>query len=257
MASLLDYEHLYGLIGYRLGHSFSRDYFNHKFEEEGVNAHYVNFELDDIGEFMEVVSEYPNLCGLNVTTPYKEQVMPYLASLDPDAEAVGAVNVIKFIRDDKGELVELRGYNSDTIGFGRSMEALITPSRDKALVLGTGGAAKAVCHALRKLGVEPQLVSRQKSASTVTYEELTRAMVATAKIVVNATPVGMYPNVDECPDFPYRFLGKEHLCYDLIYNPDETLFMKRSREAGAKVKNGLEMLLLQAFASYEIWNSKP
>ena len=254
METLHNIGNLYGLIGFPLGHSFSKDYFNHKFTGEGIDARYVNFEIEDVGMLMEIVSEFPNLRGLNVTTPYKEQVIPFLTSLDPDAEAIGAVNVIRLERDEKsGEVVGLRGYNSDVVGFGKSIEPLLNEHHKRAMILGTDGAAKAVSHALRKLGVEVELVSRRKSASTIAYEEITRAMVQSHKIIVNATPVGMYPHVDDCPDFPYRFLSKEHLCYDLIYNPDETMFMKRSREAGAETKNGLEMLLLQAFVSYEIW----
>lgn len=246
----------YGLIGHPLGHSFSKDYFNRKFENENINAQYINFDIEDINQLMELVSEYPDLNGLNVTIPYKEQVMPFLASIDDDAQQVGAVNVIKFIKDDKGELVALRGYNSDSPAFGRTMEPLLNESRKSALVLGTGGASKAVKHALEKLGVEVKLVSRRKSAATIAYEELTKAMVMQSKIIVNTTPLGMYPNVDQCPDFPYRFLTHEHLCYDLIYNPDETMFMKKCKQAGAEVKNGLEMLLLQAFISYEIWTQE-
>ena len=245
---------IYGLVGYPLAHSFSRDYFNQKFETEGINAQYLNFEIDDINHLTEIVSEYPSLGGLNVTAPYKEEVIPFLTDLDDNARAIGAVNVIKILRDSKsGEVVGLKGYNSDTLAFGQTMETLLTPQRHSALILGTGGAAKAVAQALDELGVATQFVSRRKSVSTVTYEEITRAMVAHHKIVVNATPLGKYPDIDQCPDFPYRFLTKDHLCYDLIYNPDETLFMRNSKIVGAQVKNGLEMLLLQAFISYSIW----
>ena len=181
--------------------------------------------------------------------------MPLLDELDDDARAIGAVNVIKFVRDTNGELLHLRGYNTDMDGFGHTMEPLLKPGMDKALVLGTGGAAKAVKYALERLGVTVQLVSRHKSAQTVVYRELTKSMVAEHHLVVNATPLGKFPRVDECPDFPFRFLGPKHLAYDLIYNPEETLFMRLAQEYGSQVKNGLEMLLLQAFASYEIWNS--
>lgn len=248
-----DIKTIYGLIGHPLGHSFSQGYFNNKFDSENINAEYRNFDIDDINKLMELLSEYPEINGLNVTIPYKEQVMPYLASIDSDAQAIGAVNVIKFIRDENGELQSLRGYNSDAPAFAQTMKPLLNSARTSAMVLGTGGASKAVKHALESLGIEVHLVSRRKSATTLAYEELTKAMVTQSKIIVNATPLGMYPKVDECPDFPYRFLTHEHLCYDLIYNPDETLFMKKSKEAGAEVKNGLEMLLLQAFISYEIW----
>lgn len=254
MASPLDCKNLYGLVGYPLSHSWSRDFFNRKFEAEDIDAQYLNLEITSIDQLMETIALYPNLRGLNVTSPYKEQVMPMLDWIDSEAAAIGAVNVICLDRDaETGELKQLRGYNSDVIGFGRTIEPLLTPARTQAMVLGTGGAAKAVTAALTKLGVGVQLVSRRKREQTVVYEEITRAMVAAHKIIVNATPLGKYPEDDLCPDFPYRFLGKEHLCYDLIYNPEETLFMRKSAQQGAETKNGLEMLLLQAFVSYEIW----
>lgn len=245
-------EKLYGLLGYPLVHSFSQTYFNQKFEAENISAQYINFEIPDIGMLMEVVAENENLNGLNVTIPYKEQVIPFLDEIDPAAKEVGAVNVIKFIRDKDG--LRLKGYNSDIIGFTDSIKSLLKPHHQSALVLGTGGAAKAVSYSLRKLGLDVQLVSRRKSANILVYEELTKNDLKTHKVIVNTTPLGMYPNVDICPDIPYRYLTPQHLCYDLIYNPDETLFLKNSRQAGAQVKNGLEMLLLQAFASYSIWN---
>lgn len=244
---------IYGLIGYPLGHSFSKGYFNQKFESEGIDAEYVNFEIPDVNLLLEIISETPNLCGLNVTIPYKEKVIPLLDMLDEDAEKIGAVNVIKIIRSRSG--LKLKGYNSDVIGFCDSIREYITPARNRALVLGTGGAAKAVCYGLNKIGVTTQLVSRHKSAKTLTYEELTKADMASHKIIVNTTPLGMYPHVENCPDIPYRFLTKVHLCYDLLYNPDETLFMKNAKQQGAITKNGLEMLLLQAFVSYEIWTN--
>ena len=245
-------EKLYGLLGYPLVHSFSQNYFNQKFGSENIDAKYINFEIPDVGMLMEVVAENENLNGLNVTIPYKEQVIPFLDEIDPAASEVGAVNVIKFIRGKDG--LRLKGYNSDIIGFTDSIKSLLKPHHQSALVLGTGGAAKAVSYSLRKLGLEVQLVSRRKSANTLVYEELTKNDLKNHKVIVNTTPLGMYPNVDTCPDIPYRYLTSQHLCYDLIYNPDETLFLKNSRLAGAQVKNGLEMLLLQAFASYSIWN---
>lgn len=243
---------IYGLIGYPLGHSFSKPYFNQKFEAEGIDAEYINFEIPDIKLLLEIISETPNLSGLNVTIPYKEKVIPLLDEIDEDAARIGAVNVIKISRTRSG--LKLKGYNSDVIGFCDSIREY-TDTRKNALVLGTGGAAKAICYAFEKLGVKPQLVSRHKSAKTLTYEELTKADIANHKIIVNTTPLGMYPNVNTCPDIPYRFLTKDHVCYDLLYNPDETLFMKNAAGQGAIVKNGLEMLLLQAFVSYEIWTN--
>lgn len=245
---------LYGLIGYPLGHSFSQSYFNSKFKAEDINAEYRNFELPDIGDLMELLSEEPLLDGLNVTIPYKEAVIPYMDKMDSVAAGVGAVNVIKFERG-KGDSLSLTGYNTDVIGFSESIKPLLTPERKKALVLGSGGASKAVNYSLRRLGVEPQIVSRTPREGVITYSDLTPGIMAEYLVIVNTTPLGMYPNIDRCPDIPYDLLTPRHLCYDLLYNPDETEFMKRAAANGAEVKNGLEMLMLQAFASWEIWQS--
>ncbi|MBR2161223.1 MAG: shikimate dehydrogenase [Bacteroidaceae bacterium] len=244
----------YGLIGYPLKHSFSRNYFNEKFASEQIDAEYVNFEIEDISAFMRIIDGNPNLCGMNVTIPYKEQVIPYLDGLDPaTAKRIGAVNVIKVIRE--GRRTRLIGYNSDVTGFSRSIEPYLDAKHKKALILGTGGASKAVLCGLEDLGVESTFVSRtKKSAEVLTYEELTPEIMAEHLVIVNCTPVGMYPNVDVCPNIPYECLTPDHLLYDLLYNPDETLFMKKGAAQGATVKNGLEMLLLQAFESWEIWN---
>ncbi len=244
----------YGLIGYPLKHSFSIVYFNEKFQSENIDAEYVNFEIPRIEDFMEVIDENPNLCGLNVTIPYKEQVIPYLDELDKDTAKIGAVNVIKIIRQPKGK-VKLVGFNSDIIGFTQSIEPLLQPYHKKALILGTGGASKAIYHGLLNLGVKPTYVSRtKKSDAVLTYQELTPEIMEENTVIVNCTPVGMYPKVDFCPDIPYEQLTSKHLLYDLLYNPDETLFMKKGQARGATVKNGLEMLLLQAFAAWEIWH---
>lgn len=244
----------YGLIGYPLKHSFSISYFNEKFQSENIDAEYVNFEIPRIEDFMEVVEENPNLRGLNVTIPYKEQVIPYLDELDKDTAKIGAINVIKIIPQGKGD-VKLVGYNSDIVGFTRSIEPLLQSHHVKALILGTGGASKAVFHGLANLGIEATFVSRTKKSNDIlTYQELTPEIMQEHTVIVNTTPLGMYPNVDACPDIPYDQLTPNHLLYDLLYNPHETLFMKKGMERGATVKNGLEMLLLQAFVSWEIWN---
>lgn len=242
---------MYGLIGYPLGHSFSQDYFNRKFEAENIDARYINFEIPEIEDFHKVINDNPNLCGLNVTIPYKQQVLSMLDEMDADAAEIGAVNVIKFIRRN-GKLI-LKGYNSDIIGFKDSIAPILSECHTHALILGTGGASRAVSYALRNLGVEPVLVSRSRRPGVLTYNNLTPDIMASHKVIVNTTPLGMYPNTDECPDIPYDLLTPSHLCYDLLYNPDVTMFMKRSSDAGAEVKNGLEMLLLQAFASWNIW----
>jgi len=244
---------VYGLIGYPLTHSFSMNYFNNMFESESIDAEYVNFEIPEIGDLMEVVAENPNLAGLNVTIPYKEQVIPYMNEMDDEAALIGAVNVIKLIRLKNGE-VKLKGYNSDVMGFQNSIAPLLNSKRNKALILGTGGASKAINRGLLNLGVEPTFVSRTPREGVISYADLTPEVMADHKVIVNCTPLGMYPDVDRCPEIPYNLLTPDHLCYDLIYNPDSTAFMKKSRAYGAEVKNGLEMLLLQAFESWNIWN---
>lgn len=252
-------ERIYGLIGYPLIHSFSRTFFNQKFNAENIHARYDNFEIPSIEDFPDLLRDTPKLAGLNVTIPYKEQVIRYLDDIDPLAARAGAVNVIKIVHGKKGRLSDnkrLVGYNSDVSGFTDSIRPLITDGRRKALVLGTGGAAKAVCVGFDMLGVEATLVSRSKRPGVLTYGELTPAIIGDHRVIVNTTPLGMYPHVDEAPDIPYGALTSGHLCYDLLYNPDVTLFMKHAHENGAEVKNGLEMLLLQAFLSWEIWNSK-
>jgi shikimate dehydrogenase len=245
----------YGLIGYPLGHSFSRNFFNEKFRSEDIDAEYVNFEIPSIKDFPNVIQENANLQGLNVTIPYKQQVIPYLDELNEDARQIGAVNVIKVIRPEKGK-VRLVGYNSDVMGFSGSIEPLLEPRHRKALILGTGGASKAVDYGLRKLGLEVKFVSRRKQEGMLTYEELTPEVMDDYKVIVNCSPVGMFPHTEECPQIPYELLTPNHLLFDLIYNPDVTLFMKKGKERGAIVKNGLEMLLLQAFGAWNIWNKK-
>lgn len=244
----------YGLIGYPLRHSFSIGFFNEKFKSENIDAEYVNFEIPTIKDFKGIIKENSNLCGLNVTIPYKEQVIPFLDELDKDTAKIGAVNVIKVIRQPKGK-VKLIGYNSDIIGFTQSIEPLLQPHHKKALILGTGGASKAVFHGLTNLGIEGTFVSRtKKSPKHLTYEELTPEIMKEYTVIVNCTPLGMFPKVDQCPEILYEELTPNHLLYDLLYNPNETLFMKKGQAHGAVTKNGLEMLLLQAFAAWEIWN---
>lgn len=243
----------YGLIGYPLKHSFSVNYFNEKFNSEGINAEYVNFEIPSIDELPDIIRNNPDLKGLNVTIPYKEKVISYLDEVDKDAQAIGAINVIKIVRQPKGKY-KLIGYNSDIIGFVESIEPLLEPHHTKALILGTGGASKAVFHGLKKLGIEAKYVSRTPAAGMLSYENITPEVMAEYTVIVNGTPVGMYPKVDFCPDIPYKYLTPNHLLYDLLYNPNVTLFMKKGEQHGATTKNGLEMLLLQAFAGWEIWH---
>ena len=219
-----------------------------------TNTSMLNFEIPSIEDFAEVIESNPELRGLNVTIPYKEQVIPYLDSLSPEANAIGAVNVIRITR--KGDKTHLKGFNSDVIGFTRSIEPLLERHHKKALILGTGGASKAVDYGLRSLGIETKFVSRTKRPGFFTYEEITPEIIKDYNIIVNCTPLGMYPNTDVCPTLPYEAMDSHNLLYDLLYNPDETLFMQKGKEHGAITKNGLEMLLLQAFASWEFWNGK-
>ena len=243
----------YGLIGYPLGHSFSKNFFNQKFAEEKIDAQYLNFEIPNIKDLKDVLSRNPELKGLNVTLPYKEQVIPYLDNLDETAKMIGAVNVIKFSKGLFGK-TKLIWFNSDIIGFQQSIQPMLDDSHRKALVLGTGGASKAVYFGLKQLGVEPIFVSRHpKTDNCIAYGDITPSLMEEYTVIVNATPLGMYPNIDTCPDIPYSQVTDKHVLYDLIYNPDETLFMRKGKEKGAAVKNGLEMLLLQAFASWNIW----
>lgn len=244
----------YGLIGFPLGHSFSKNFFNEKFENEDINAKYLNFELPNIDSLPEIIDMNPELKGLNVTIPYKEKVISYLDYISPEARAIGAVNVIRVTH--KGKDVILRGYNSDVIGFTKSIEPLLERFHKKALILGTGGASKAINYGLKSLGLETVFVSRFKRPGTIQYDEITPDVINEYNVIVNCTPVGMYPKVEECPNLPYEAMNSHTLLYDLIYNPDETLFMHNGAEHGATVKNGLEMLLLQAFASWEFWNGK-
>lgn len=242
----------YGLIGFPLGHSFSRNFFNEKFENEGIKAKYINFEIPQIEDLPEILASNPELKGLNVTIPYKQKVMAYLDELSPEAKAIGAVNVIRVSH--KGKDVVLKGFNSDVIGFTRSIEPMLEPAHKKALILGTGGASKAIEYGLKTLGLETLFVSRTKKENTITYEEVTPEIIKEYNVIVNCTPLGMYPKADTCPDIPYEAMDGHTILYDLIYNPDETLFLTKGVRYGATTKNGLEMLLLQAFASWEFWN---
>ena len=245
----------YGLIGYPLGHSFSISYFNQKFQDENIDAVYENYEIPNIDVLSEVLDMNPELSGLNVTIPYKEKVMPFLDSISPEARAIGAVNVIRVIH--QGKAIKLKGYNSDVIGFTKSIEPMLDKKwHKKALILGTGGASKAIDYGLRNLGLDTVFVSRYEKSGTIQYQAITPEVIKEYNVIVNCTPLGMYPKTEECPQLPYEAMDQHTILYDLIYNPDQTLFMKRGAKYGAQVKNGLEMLLLQAFASWEFWHEK-
>jgi len=241
---------LYGLIGRPLKHSFSKKYFTEKFEREGIKGcAYENFELSSIEQLPTILKTHPDLRGLNVTIPYKKEVLSFLHFGNEIVEAVGACNCIKI---DNGKLF---GYNTDVIGFRQSLQTFSKPHHKNALVLGTGGSSGAVQYALMQLGIAYKLVSRQKTGSTVTYNELDETILKTHTLIINTTPVGMFPNMDAAPALPYQFLTSQHLLFDLIYNPGKTLFLKKGEEQGAAISNGYQMLLLQAEESWQIWNS--
>ncbi|MFO8001481.1 MAG: shikimate dehydrogenase [Marinilabilia sp.] len=243
----------YGLIGYPLEHSFSQKYFTEKFRKEGIEARYLNFPIPDIDQFPALLEKHPYLAGLNVTIPYKQAVMKHLDKIDPVAREVGAVNVIKIEWEDNQPF--LTGYNSDIIGFSRSLAPLLQPQHQKALILGTGGASRAVAYGLSQLGLLYRFVSRNpKHPSHVSYDALTSEILHDYKVIINTTPAGMSPNTNDCPPIPYDGITPQHLAYDLVYNPENTLFMQKCAEKGAATKNGLEMLHLQAEGAWEIWN---
>lgn len=245
----------FGLLGYKLGYSFSKNHFTEKFIKEGLNdCEYINFELDSIEQFPEVLDYKNEVYGLNCTIPYKQQVMQYLDDIDDDAFEVGAVNTIKFVRDENGH-IELVGYNTDVIGFENSIKPMLTPKHTKALILGTGGASKAIKYVLSNLNIDFISASIEElNENEVHYEDITEEMIKEYKVIINATPLGTFPKVDACPSIPYQAIGNEHVLFDLVYNPEVTLFMKKGLEQGANVKNGLEMLIGQAEAAWKIWN---
>lgn len=240
-----------GLLGKNISYSFSRNYFKNKFEDEQITEiSYENFDIEDISHFPDIVKNTQGLKGLNVTIPYKEQVMPYLDKINKKAKAIGAVNTIKVTK--KGKLV---GYNTDCYGFINSLKPYLKKHHKKALILGTGGASKAVMYSLKKRGIKCHYVSRTAGKKVkFTYQDLNNDIVSKYKLIVNCTPLGTYPNIDECPNIPYDGITKEHILFDLIYNPEESKFLKLGKQNGAKTINGLHMLKLQAEKSWSIWN---
>ena len=260
----------YGLLGHPLGHSFSRKFHNERFARLGIDAEYVNFDLDDISLLPQVLQSEPMLCGINVTIPYKQQVMQYIDELDPLAARIGAVNTVSIIRDAQrqGHVpgLWLKGYNTDIVGFSDSIRPLLVEAgiidaatgrahdtQAAALVLGTGGGSKAIRVALEDMGIDVLLVSRSQGPGRVTYAELDAQLLSSHRVIVNCSPVGMFPNVDACPDLPYQYITPGHVCYDLIYNPAETLFLAKARQQGARTMSGGAMLEGQAIAAYDRW----
>ena len=238
----------FGLLGKNISYSFSRTYFSKKFKKENIDAEYLNFDLQNINQFRDVIKETPNLQGLNVTIPYKEEIINFLDDLAPEAEEIGAVNTIK-INGNK-----LIGYNTDYIGFSESIKPLLKPHHKKALILGTGGASKAIAYAFKKMGIAYKFVSRTSGELKLSYQDLSLEIVNDHNIIINTTPVGTFPNVEKYPKFPIEHLTNKHLVYDLIYNPETTQLLALAKEQGAKIKNGLEMLELQAESAWRIWN---
>lgn len=239
----------YGIIGNPLSHSFSPAYFNERFAREGMHSDYSAFPLDSISMLPGLIAAHPSLRGLNVTIPYKTAVIPYLESMSTSATAIDAVNCIKVVEG------KLYGFNTDYTGFSESLKPLLQPRMTDALVLGTGGSSKAICYALEQLGFCYSLVSASGKGD-YSYSDLSEDRINTHLLIVNTTPLGMFPHTQDCPDIPYHLLGEDHLLYDLVYNPEESLFLQKGREQGARTKNGYEMLLLQADQSWAIWNDE-
>lgn len=244
----------FGIIGYPLAQSASPAFFNGKFADEGIDACYIPFEIESIEELPHILEENPELCGFNVTIPYKIDVMRYLESMSDEAREIDAVNVVKVTHDADGK-PHLTGHNSDVIGFTRSLKPLVEGKHSKALILGTGGVSKAVACSLRRLGIEFMFVSRKAGTGAIAYSDITKEIMESHTLIVNCTPLGMTGHgVDLCPDIPYPMLSDRHLLYDVVYNPEETLFLRKGAEQGAATKSGYEMWYLQALASWEIWN---
>lgn len=243
----------YALIGRNISYSFSRNYFNNKFKTLNLEDHeYVNYDLESIHDLgYELKRDQAILRGLNVTIPYKQEILPFLDEMDEEALGIGAVNTIKILPGNK-----LKGFNTDTYGFETALKSCWRGSEKRALILGTGGASKAVAYVLRKIGIEYLYVSRKKGKHrTITYDAIDRDLLSLHQLIINCSPVGTYPNVDECPDLPYEHLTEKHLLFDLIYNPEKTIFLQKGEKAGCLIMNGYSMLVHQAEKAWEIWNS--
>ncbi len=247
---------IFGLIGYPLGHSFSQKYFAEKFDKEDVrDCQYLNFPIENIELLSGIIDKNPELIGLNVTIPYKKQVISYLDEVDEIAQKIGAVNTIKIMYHN-GTYI-LKGYNTDIFGFYHSLKPHLKKKHNNALILGTGGSSKAVAFVLNELGIDFMYVSRNpKQKEHISYTELCGPVLYNFQIIINTTPLGMYPNIGSCPDIPYDYITKDHILFDLVYNPEETIFLKKGKEKGSVTINGLSMLNLQAEKSWEIWNNQ-
>ena len=240
----------YGLIGKNISYSFSKQYFTDKFKQENLpNFSYENFDISDINQLQSIVAETLYLKGLNVTIPYKESVFPFLDKIDKKALAIGAVNTIKITKKQK-----LKGYNTDYYGFKKAIKPYLKPHHKKALILGTGGASKAVAYALHTLEIDYKFISRNPKTEQLSYEDLNSEIFNEYHIVINCTPLGTFPNIAEFPPLPYSFFTNKHLAFDLIYNPAETSFLQKAKEFKAETLNGYQMLIFQAEKAWRIWN---
>jgi shikimate dehydrogenase len=243
----------FGLIGFPLTHSFSKKFFTEKFENENIaDCKYELHSIAEIREMTDLIEREPSLCGLNVTIPHKLNVMPFLNEIDNAAQEIGAVNCIA-IHQNNG-IPFLKGYNTDAYGFEESLKPLLPNKDQKALIFGNGGAAKAVEYVLKQLNIPYLIVVRNPASNAILYSAITKEILADYKLLINTTPLGMLPNLDSFPPIPYQFLNETHLAYDLVYNPEETAFLTKAKAQGARIKNGLEMLHLQAERSWDIWN---
>lgn len=241
----------YGLIGYPLSHSFSQRYFTEKFARESIHdAIYENYSIAEIDQLKNILKQQHELCGFNVTIPYKKEVLSFLSSSSPVVEAMGACNCVKI---EKGKLI---GHNTDVVGFEQSLLPYLKGHHRRALILGTGGAAAAVAYVFNQREIPFQYVSRKKSGTSLAYEELDETLMKNHSLIINTTPLGMSPLVDECPPVPYQWINEQHHCFDLIYNPAETMFLQKAKKAGATIQNGAEMLVIQAEESWRIWNGR-
>ncbi|RZK50752.1 MAG: shikimate dehydrogenase [Pedobacter sp.] len=247
----------FGLIGFPLSHSFSKRYFSEKFAELGIaDCSYELFPISAISELPQLLQAHSTLRGLNVTIPYKIEVLPYLTTVDSAAQLIGAVNCIHILHNSESSNLKLIGYNTDAHGFQASLSPLLNQQHNFALILGDGGAAQAVKYVLNQLGIGYQLVTRRPQSNSIRYAELDAECIQKHKLIINTTPLGMSPDLNAAPILPYEYLSSEHLVYDLVYNPEKTKFLQLAEQSGAKIKNGMEMLILQAERAWEIWNSR-
>lgn len=248
---MLQEKNIYGLIGKKISYSFSKNYFTNKFKKSNLDSNYTyeNLDLDDINQFKNIIKQ-KKFNGFNVTIPYKEKIIKFLDKLDSDAEKIGAVNTIKVCSNN-----QLKGYNTDYIGFIKSISPILNKTHKKAILLGSGGASKSIIFGLDKLNISSIVVSRSKEKGNIIYEELNNEIINASQIIINCSPVGTFPKINECPKIPYKYINSKHICYDLIYNPLESKFLEESKKNNATILNGMEMLKIQAEESWKIWNT--